>query len=72
MVTRKICPELFLISVFDPCISPGPFLDGFLSCKKSTYTQINTVICSANTALKGSPSIIIMKAKGTLKKMHSN
>ena len=24
MVTRKICPELFLISVFDPCINRGP------------------------------------------------
>ena len=23
MVTRKICPKLFLISVFDPCIRRG-------------------------------------------------
>ena len=23
--TKKICPELFLISVFDPCISEGRF-----------------------------------------------
>ena len=30
-----ICPELFMISVFDPCISRGRFL----GCKRSTYTQ---------------------------------
>jgi len=45
MVTMKICPELFLMSVFDPCISQG-FLDLFLGCKRSTYTRVNTVLLS--------------------------
>ena len=40
MVTQKICPELFFISVFDPCIS---FLDLFLGCKRSTYTRVNII-----------------------------
>ena len=45
MVTRKICPELFFISVFDPRISiEGNFLDRFLGCVRSTYTQVNTVM----------------------------
>ena len=30
MVTRKICPELFLISVFDPCINRGPIFGPIL------------------------------------------
>ena len=39
MVTRKICHDLFFISVFDPCISiKGNFLDRFLGCVRSTYT----------------------------------
>ena len=45
MVTQKICPELFLISVFDPCISGGQFFVPIflLGCKRSTYTRVNTV-----------------------------
>ena len=43
MVTWKIC-ELFFISVFDPWISRGRFLDWFLGCERSTYTRVNTVL----------------------------
>ena len=39
MVTQKICPDLFLISVFDSCISQ----DWFLRCKRWTYTGLKTV-----------------------------
>ena len=42
---KKICPELFFISVFDPIVKvEGNFLDQFLGCKRMTYTQVNTVL----------------------------
>jgi len=41
------CPELCLISVFDPCISQGQFFGQNLGCKRLTYTQVNTVCVKA-------------------------
>ena len=39
MFTRKICPELFLISVFDPSISRGRFVGPiFRLLKVDLYT----------------------------------
>ena len=42
MVTQKICPERFLTTVFDPCISRGLFFGPFFRLKGSSYTRVNT------------------------------
>ena len=39
--TKKICPELFLVSAFDPCINWGWFFGP--SSKRLTYTWVNMV-----------------------------
>ena len=39
-IVMLICPELFLISGFDPCISRGRFFGS----KRSTYAWVNTVV----------------------------
>ena len=42
--TKKDCPELFLMSVFDYVYVKGDFFDWYLGCKRSTYTRVNTVV----------------------------
>ena len=49
-----ICPESFLSQILTHV--EGDFLDQFLGSKRSTYTQVNTVLSQAQTPIYLSPN----------------